>query len=54
MIAQVDDPQDDYILSIRGWGSIQNMIKNQEDSEKFQDYLGEWIADAINQKLKNI
>jgi hypothetical protein len=54
MIAQVDSPQDDYVLSIRGWGAIQNMIKNQEDAEKFQDYLGEWIADAINQKLKNI
>ena len=52
MIAQVDEPEDDYVLSIRGWGAIQNKIKNREDAKKFQDSLGKWITDAINEKLK--
>ncbi len=42
---------------LRGWGAIQNLFKNPDGSidfpaaQKFQDELGEWIADAINQKL---
>ena len=42
---------------LRGWGAIQNLFKNnigQIDTDKaaeFQDAVGEWIADAINQKL---
>ena len=52
MIAQVDEPEDDYVLSIRGWGAIQNKFKNISDAKKFQDSLGKWIADAINEKLK--
>lgn len=51
MLAQVDHPQEDYVVSIRGWGAIQNMIKDYEDAERFQNSLGEWIVDAINQKL---
>jgi hypothetical protein len=45
------------IAEIRGWGAIQNMFKskdgsiNFEDAEKFQDELGEFIAEAINEKL---
>jgi hypothetical protein len=45
------------IAEIRGWGAIQNMFINKdgsinfEDAEKFQDELGEFIADAINEKL---
>jgi hypothetical protein len=44
---------------IRGWGAIQNLFKTPKGSidfdaaMKFQDELGEWIADAINQKLKS-
>lgn len=45
-------------MRMRGWGHIQNMFKDKNgniDSEaaaKFQDEIGEWIADAINEKLK--
>lgn len=53
MIAQVDEPNNDYVLSIRGWGAIQNKLKTLKEAEDFQDSLGRWIADAINQKLKN-
>jgi hypothetical protein len=36
---------------LRGWGRIQNMISDMELAGKFQDEVGEWVADAINQKL---
>ncbi len=40
-----------HLLDLRGWGAIQYMFKTQEEAMEFQDELGEWIADAINQKL---
>lgn len=40
------------ILDVRGWGAIQNMFKTQEEAMEFQDKLGLWITDAINDKLK--
>lgn len=44
------------VAELRGWGAIQNMFpiteQGQNDAAKFQDELGEWIADAINQKLR--
>jgi hypothetical protein len=45
------------LLDLRGWGAIQNLF-NKGGKIEFdkayilQDKLGEWIADAINQKLK--
>lgn len=46
-----------HVADVRGWGKIQNMFLNADKSinyekaEQFQDQLGKWIADAINQKL---
>lgn len=46
------------ILEMRGWGRIQNMFKdkkgdiNEEEAGKFQDEVGTWIAEAINEKIK--
>lgn len=46
------------LADIRGWGAIQNMFKNSNgtvDEAKaieFQDKMGHWIADAINEKLE--
>ena len=39
------------LLEVRGWGAIQN-IKGIKEPEKFQDEFGQWVADAINEKLK--
>jgi len=37
---------------LRGWGHIQNMgFKNMEDAGKFQDEVGEFVAQAINEKI---
>jgi len=46
------------IADVRGWGAIQNLFKSKNgkiDSDKameFQDEMGKWIADAINEKLE--
>lgn len=40
-------------INIRGWGEIQHLFDRYEEAEQFQDEVGEWIADAINQKLKS-
>ncbi len=54
MIAQVDDlePDHDPVLSIRGWGAIQHLKAEQGYAERFQDTMGQWIAEAINEKLQ--
>ena len=47
------------IAELRGWGAIQNMFKNKdgsinfEDAEQFQDELGKFIVEAINEKINN-
>lgn len=53
MIAQVEDKPDKRpIASIRGWGAIQHLFKNGKEAALFQDDLGKWIAEAINEKLE--
>ncbi len=42
-----DDLQ--LLLDVRGWGAIQHLTG--VDHEKFQDDLGQWFVDAINEKL---
>lgn len=39
------------IAEIRGWGAIQQLFKNEQDAAKFQDSMGKFIADAINEKI---
>ena len=40
------------IGEVRGWGALQKEFKTQEESAKFQDEVGKFIADAINEKVK--
>jgi hypothetical protein len=46
------------IADVRGWGAIQNLFKapassiDEDKAASFQDELGKWIVDAINEKLK--
>ena len=43
-------------LSVRGWGALSSQFlregKPEAEAAKFQDELGQWITDAINEKLK--
>jgi len=51
------DKQDGHqmIAEVRGWGAIQNLFPDdQTKAELFQDELGKFIADAINEKLKKL
>jgi hypothetical protein len=40
------------VADIRGWGAIQNLFKTQKEAEEFQDEIGKFIADAINEKIQ--
>lgn len=42
------DAENKHIADIRGWGFIQYL----DSPEKQQDSMGEFIAQAINEKLK--
>jgi hypothetical protein len=45
------------LAQVRGFGAIQNMFKRKdgtidmEQAMAYQDMLGKWIAEAINEKL---
>ena len=45
------------IADIRGWGAIQNLFKkkdgtiDEESAYAFQDGMGRWITEAINEKM---
>jgi len=43
-------------LDVRGWGAIQNMdeFKTMDDAANFQDKVGQWVTEVINEKLNEI
>ena len=56
MILAVDkDGGQQMFLDVRGWGHIQNMFpmteEGQDEAAKFQDKLGQWVADTLNNSL---
>ena len=40
------------IGKIRGWGTLQNEFSNLDNACIFQDEVGKFIADAINEKVQ--
>ena len=46
------------LADLRGWGAIQNLFINKDKTidfdaaTSFQDELGRWIVEAINEKLE--
>ncbi len=46
------------LADMRGWGAIQNLFKNkdgtirEEEAAKYQDDIGQYLADAINEKVE--
>ena len=42
------------IGEVRGWGAIQNLFKTHSEAADFQDSLGMFITEAINEKLKSM
>ncbi len=53
-----DDDQN-MIAEIRGFGRIQNIVAKKDGSidydeaVEYQNKIGKWIAEAINEKLEN-
>jgi uncharacterized protein YqgQ len=49
----INTPKDgtQMLGEIRGWGHIQYMFKDQKESQKFQDEVGKFVADAVNEKM---
>jgi hypothetical protein len=41
-----------HLLDIRGWSSILHKFKTFEEASIFQDNFGQFVADAINEKIK--
>jgi hypothetical protein len=40
-----------HIADVRGWGTIQNKFKTEKEASHFQDQIGVFIAEAINEKV---
>ena len=47
-----NDDGNQLIGQIRGWGAFQNEFKNADEAYVFQDEVGKFIADAINEKVQ--
>jgi hypothetical protein len=45
------DGGNQLVADIRGWGRLQNEFSTQEQAEKFQDEVGEFIVQAIKEKI---
>ena len=37
---------------IRGWGYFRHLFETNEEAIKFEDEIGQFITDAINEKLE--
>lgn len=49
-----DDGASQLIGEIRGWGALRNEFKSEEDAAQFQDEVGKFIAEAINEKIQKL
>lgn len=55
MVAQIPDVEEgEAVVSIRGWGAIQNLKDLPCSPDKFQDEIGKFVAEAINEKIKKL
>jgi uncharacterized protein YqgQ len=52
----INTPKDgtQMLGEIRGWGHIQYMFKDQKEAQKFQDEVGKFVADAVNEKMNAV
>lgn len=42
------------IADIRGWGRLQNEFKTEEEAIEFQDSVGQFIVEAIREKIERL
>lgn len=43
-----------HLLDVRGWGHLQNKFGSEQDAIFFQDAIGQFVTDAINEKLASL
>jgi hypothetical protein len=46
------DDGNQLIGEVRGWGALQNEFKTEIEAAVFQDEVGKFIAEAINEKIQ--
>ena len=46
------DGGNQMVGEVRGWGALQQEFKTESEAEAFQDEIGKFIAEAINEKVK--
>jgi hypothetical protein len=46
------DDGNQLIGEVRGWGALQNEFKTEIETAVFQDEVGKFIAEAINEKVQ--
>lgn len=51
---QSKDGGSQMIGEVRGWGALQNVFANEVEAAAFQDEVGKFIADAINEKVARL
>ena len=51
---QSEDGGSQMIGEVRGWGALQNIFPNEVEAAAFQDEVGKFIADAINEKVTRL
>jgi hypothetical protein len=51
---QSSDGGSQMIGEVRGWGALQNEFNTMEEASKFQDEVGKFIAEAINEKIQRL
>lgn len=52
---RLDDNQGSQMIGeVRGWGRLQQEFETPKDASKFQDEVGEFIAQAIREKIQRM
>jgi len=46
------DGGSEMVAQLRGWGAIQQQFGTHKECAEFQDQVGKFIADAINEKVQ--
>jgi hypothetical protein len=49
---QDEDGGSQMVAKLRGWGTIQQLFGTDKECADFQDQVGKFIADAINEKVQ--
>jgi hypothetical protein len=48
------DGASELVAEVRGWGSLQHEFATEDEAAKFQDEVGEFIVQAIREKIERL